>query len=90
MARQLGIKYIYKERGTEAAPEQAINLTAKMLAELPPELLHDLDETTLVLDREAILEVIDRIEEHAPDTAEHLRVFTQNFQIDRIRELLKE
>ncbi len=33
-----------------------------MLAELPPELLQELRQTTLVLDREATLEVIERIE----------------------------
>ena len=37
----------------------------------------------------AILEVIESIEWHAPDTAEHLRALVNNFQIDRIRELLK-
>jgi hypothetical protein len=41
-----------------------------------------------VLNREAILEVIERIEEHAPDTAENLRALVQNFEIERIRELL--
>ena len=61
-----------------------------MLAGLPPDLLQNLDETTLVLNREAILEVIERIEAHAPDTAESLRALVQNFQIERIRELLGE
>jgi len=90
MARQLDIKYICKDTGAEAAQKPGINLTAEMLAELPPELLQDLDETTLVLKMEAILEVIERIEAHAPDTAENLRALVQNFQIDRIRELLEE
>ena len=90
MSRHLGIKYIYQERGAEAVQKQTINLTAEMLAELPPELLQDLGETTLVLNQESILEVIDRIAEHAPDTAACLRALAQNFQIDRIRELLGE
>ena len=51
MARQLGIKYIYQDRGTETAQKQGINLTAEMLAELPPELLQELREATLRLDR---------------------------------------
>jgi signal transduction histidine kinase/DNA-binding NarL/FixJ family response regulator len=88
MARQLGIKYLYKDRGAETA--QGINLTAEMLAGLPPDLLQELRETTLELNQEAILEVIDRIEEHAPDTAGHLRTLVQNFEMDRIRELLGE
>jgi CheY-like chemotaxis protein len=90
MARQLGIKYLYQDRGVEAAQKPGINLTAEMLAGLPPDLLQDLRETTLVLNMKAILEVIERIAEHAPDTAEHLRALVQDFQIDRIRELLEE
>jgi signal transduction histidine kinase/streptogramin lyase/DNA-binding NarL/FixJ family response regulator len=90
MARQLGIKYLYKDRGAKAAQKQEINLTAEMLAGLPPDLLQDLGETTLVLNMEAILEVIERIAEQAPDTAENLRALVQNFQIDRIREVLGE
>jgi CheY-like chemotaxis protein len=88
MARQLGIKYLYKDRGAETA--QGINLTAEMLAGLPPDLLQELRETTLELNMEAILEVIERIAEHAPDTAGHLRTLVQNFEMDRIRELLGE
>jgi hypothetical protein len=36
------------------------------------------------------LKVIDRIAEHAPETAEHLRALVQNFELERIRELLAE
>jgi CheY-like chemotaxis protein len=90
MNRQVGIKYLYQDRGVEVAQKQGINLTAEMLGELPPELHQELGEKTLVLNREAILEVIERIEEHAPDTAKPLRALVQDFQIDRIRELLEE
>ena len=61
-----------------------------MLAGLPPDLLHDLGQTTLVLNMEAILEVIEGIEAHAPGAAETLRALVQNFEIDRIREVLGE
>ena len=88
MTRQLGIKYLYKDRGAKAAQKQEINLTAEMLAELSPKLLQELRETTLAANRGATLEVIERIEE--PDTATGLRTLLQNFQIGRIRELLAE
>jgi signal transduction histidine kinase/CheY-like chemotaxis protein/streptogramin lyase len=90
MARQLGMKYLYKDRGAEATHKQGINLTAEMLAELPPELLQELRETTRALNREAISEVIERIQEHEPDTAEGLRVLVQDFQMGRLGELLGE
>lgn len=90
MGRFLGVEYVYAEPDDAAAPIDDAELTAAMLAELPPELLKDLDETTLVANRKAILEVIERIQEHAPDVAENLRALVQNFEIERIRELLAE
>jgi DNA-binding response OmpR family regulator len=90
MARYLEVKYHYKE--AEAAPPQIhdVDLTAAMLAELPPDLLQELRETTLALDGEATLDVVERIQEHAPDTATALRTLMQDLKMGRIRELLKE
>jgi hypothetical protein len=90
MARFLGVEYLYAEPDGATALIDDAELTAAMLAELPPELLRDLDETTLVANREVILKVIERIAEHAPGVAEHLRALVQNFEIERIRELLAE
>jgi CheY-like chemotaxis protein len=90
MTRFLGVEYVYEEPDDAAAPIDDAGLTAAMLAELPPELLQDLDKTTLVANREVILKVIERIPEHAPETAELLRALVQNFEIERIRELLAE
>jgi hypothetical protein len=56
----LDIEYIY-EPESEAAPARKVpevELTAAMLADLPAELLQELRETTLTLNREAALEVI--------------------------------
>ena len=90
MARLLGIKYIYKDRDAETAQKQGINLTAEMLAELPPELLQELREATLTLDREAIIDVIERIEPVSLDTAKGLRTLADNFQLGLICDLLGE
>ena len=40
--------------------------------------------------REAGADQSKRIEEHAPETAANLRALVQNFQMGRIRDLLKE
>ena len=61
-----------------------------MLAELPPDLLQELRETLLSLDREVISAVTERIESLAPDTAKGLRTLLDDFQIGRIRDLLGE
>ena len=90
MARFLGVEYVYAEPEDAAIPIDDIELTAAMLTELPTELIHDLDKTTLVANREDILKVIDRIREHTPDAAKSLRALVQNFEIEHIRELLAE
>ena len=90
MARFLDVEYIYEQPGDVAAPAADVELSAAMLSELPPELIEDLDHTTLVANRQAILKVVDRIAEHAPDTAESLQALVHGFEIERIRELLVE
>jgi hypothetical protein len=79
MARQLYISYLVKDKSTGAVQKPRINLTLVMLTELPPDLLKELGETTLVLNHVAILAVIERISEHATDTAKGLRRLVQNF-----------
>ena len=74
MARLLDIKYLYKDMGEEVADtRREINLTAEMLTELPPDLLQELRETTMALDREAIFVIIERIEPLSPNTARGLQ-----------------
>jgi signal transduction histidine kinase/DNA-binding NarL/FixJ family response regulator len=90
MARQLSVKYIYQDWDAEAAQMQGINLTAEMLAGLPPDLLQELRDSTLTLDREAIFAVIERIEPLAADTAKGLRILLDNFQTGLIGDLLGE
>nr|MDJ0805151.1 response regulator [Desulfobacterales bacterium] len=90
MARFLSVEYVYEERDAAAAVIETTELTAAMLAQLPPEMIEALDETTLVANREAILEVIARIREIAPNMAESMQVLVDNFEIERIRELLAE
>jgi hypothetical protein len=67
-----------------------INLTAEMLAELPPELLQELREITLTLNRDAALAVVERIADQAPETGAGLRELVDNFQMSRIHKLLAE
>ena len=74
----------------EFPQEQAINLTAAMLAELPGELLRELREATLALNRETIFAIIKRIEQLAPDTARGLQACVDNFQLGLISDLLRE
>jgi CheY-like chemotaxis protein/two-component sensor histidine kinase len=90
MATELGVEYLYRDRPEKPAEPEGAELSSEMLADLPPELLQELRQTTLVADRGATLEVIGRIEEYAPETATKLQKLVENYQIGRVRELLKE
>ena len=59
-----------------------------MLSELPPELLAELRHAILVPDRAAMALLIERIEAHAPDTAKGLQRLVDDFQFERIPDLL--
>ena len=61
-----------------------------MLADLPPERLAELDQATLIADQEATLAAVVRIDEYAPGKGACLRTFVTDFQMRRIRDLLKE
>ena len=91
MAHLLDVAYVYEQEGEAvSAQKDSVDLTAAMLAELPSEMLQELRETTLALDREATLEVIARFEDQSPQVAMGLRVLVDNFQMGRIQELLVE
>jgi signal transduction histidine kinase/FixJ family two-component response regulator len=89
MGRFLDIEFIY-ESEDDAKPARVVELelNSAMLADLPAELLNELRDATLSLNREAISAVIERIEPLAPDTAKGLRTFLDEYQIGRIRDLL--
>ncbi len=91
MAHLLDVDYIYEQEGEAvSAQRDSVDLTAAMLAELPSEMLQELRETTLALDRGASLELIEQIEAQSPQVGAGLRVLVDNFQMGRIQELLVE
>jgi CheY-like chemotaxis protein len=90
MARLLDIAYLYEEKGEQATPQEKIYLTAEMLADLPEKLLQELRQATLTLNREAALEVIARIADHAPEVATGLKELVDNYQMAELQDLLGE
>jgi hypothetical protein len=61
-----------------------------MLADLPEELLQELRETTLALNREDVFEVIARIADQAPEVSAGLEELVDNYQMGKLRDLLEE
>jgi signal transduction histidine kinase/CheY-like chemotaxis protein len=91
MGRSLDIEYIY-EPEREAAPSRKgeTDLTSAMLADLPADLLQELREATLALNRETALEVIARIADHAPEVATGLKELVDNYQMSELHDLLED
>ena len=91
MGRLLDIKYIYEPK-SEAAPARGheVELTAAMLADLPEELLQELRQKALTLNREAALEVIARFADSAPEVAKGLKELVDNYQMAELQKLLGE
>ena len=90
IGRLLAVEYQYAETLQPNVFEVSPELTVEMLSELPPEWISDLRKATRVLSRTAMAELIERIEVHAPDTAKGLQRLVDDFQFERIRDLLGE
>jgi PAS domain S-box-containing protein len=89
MGRLLDIEYIYEPKSKAAPPRvPEAELTAAMLADLPDELLQELRQATLALNREAALEVIARLSDHDSEVAADLRELVNNYQMVELRNLL--
>jgi CheY-like chemotaxis protein/anti-sigma regulatory factor (Ser/Thr protein kinase) len=91
MGRFLDIEYIYEAKSEAAVARMCeVELTAAMLADLPDELLQELRQATLALNREAAREVIARIADPAPEVAAGLEELVDNYQMVELRDLLGE
>jgi CheY-like chemotaxis protein len=88
MAQHLGVEYLLGETAEAPAPEETMPITADMLSELPAEILEELRQAVLTLNREAISATLERIEPQSPNIASGLRSLLDGFQIGRIRDLL--
>jgi signal transduction histidine kinase/CheY-like chemotaxis protein len=88
IAQHLGVEYLFGETTEAPAPEETMPITADMLSELPAEILEELRQAALALNREAISATLERIEPQSPNIARGLRSLLDGFQIGRIRDLL--
>jgi CheY-like chemotaxis protein/anti-sigma regulatory factor (Ser/Thr protein kinase) len=88
IGRLIDVEYLYSDATQLPAPEETPKLTEKMLSEIPPELISELRQATLVLDRKTMAGLIERIGAHAPDTAKALQRLVDDFQFERIKDLL--
>ena len=89
MSQQLGIRYIYEELDQNTLTEAAI-LTVEMVAGLPIYLREALRRPAQYLDASATNQVVERIRNNHPETADGLQLLVEKFSFDQIMKLLNE
>jgi CheY-like chemotaxis protein len=89
MNRHLGVEYRHGDVAEAPEPAETRIVTAEMLSDLPVDVIDELREATMTLNRETMLAIIERIKLQAPDTASGLQALMGKFQMGRIGDLLK-
>lgn len=89
MQKYLDLTYIYQERGAN----QAINdtkLTKELIDKVPKDIIKKLTEDLISLDPDIISKQIDVVQKAAPDVAEIMLPFIQNYEYDALLKILEE
>jgi CheY-like chemotaxis protein len=89
MARHLGVEYLHGDVTEAPVSGETPTLTAEMLSALPVDILDELRDAAVTLNRETMLAIIERIGSQVPDTASGLRGLMDKFQMGRIGDLLR-
>ena len=94
LTQYLGVEFIYQEQQTNITPrlegknEPLVSLTSEALSEMPSQWLRELYLASSELEGKLVLELIAEIEPERADLARQLRDLAQNYQFERIIELI--
>jgi PAS domain S-box-containing protein len=84
----VGVEYVYAEDSSAKAPEEPAPITVGSLAGLSQGLMHTMREAVLAADLDQLLETIGEIEARDPVVARGLRRLAEDFQYQKLSELL--
>ncbi len=93
--KHLGVRYLYENSASGLAPPnptvspKTAELTAAEITTLPVALREELQQAVLELNIEKILEVTDRIGEQQPTLADMLKTLADNFEYEKLLEMIK-
>ncbi|WP_163338478.1 transporter substrate-binding domain-containing protein [Desulfopila sp. IMCC35008] len=90
MGRFLELEYVYEQESMPGSDQLSQAELTAMVADIPDELLQELEQATLSLDREAAVRILSRIGEKFPITAADLKELVDNFQMTELHNLLEE
>jgi signal transduction histidine kinase/DNA-binding NarL/FixJ family response regulator len=86
LTKHLGVRFVYEEETLPA--DGTLPLTAAALADLPAELLNELEQALVRLDIAAVNHAIEAIRDHHPSMANALAVVAKDLQFGRILRLI--
>ncbi len=95
MSKHLGVRYVYQDTteavtvGREEVDMTREGLTAEMLTALTLEMLRDLEQATVRSQFSQIMSIVDQIRDHDERIAIALEKLVDNFEYDKIIELMR-
>ena len=90
MARQLGVRYLYKQEEEKAeAPQTVTRITPEMLAELPDDLIAELQSAVRALDMEQTNALLDSLDDADPELTNALRQLVKDMDFRTLKNLLR-
>ncbi len=89
IAQHLGVKYIYKELGIPPKKSSDETLSVEALSVMSPQWLEQMYQAAYYLDTDVMTELIAQIPESEARLSKALTVTINNFNSDRIMELIK-
>ena len=91
MGKHLGLRYVYQDTGAKEVPtEPDADLRPEQLAALPADLLSQLHDAAIELDRERILALIEQIKTIDAQMARVLETSVKKFALGPLLDLLKQ
>jgi CheY-like chemotaxis protein len=87
LTRNLGLRFVYEDARSSANGE--LPLTATDLADLPAELLQELEQALVRIDIDAVTRAIEAIGTRYPSQAEILRAIARDLQLGRLLRLVR-
>jgi signal transduction histidine kinase/DNA-binding NarL/FixJ family response regulator len=87
LTKHLGIRFVYEGKSTHAI--DALSLKVADLADLPADLLNELEQVLVRLDIDAVNRTIEAIRTHNPSLADALTAVAQDFQFSQILQSIR-
>jgi Tfp pilus assembly protein PilN len=81
------VEYVYADRPTAVAQEEAAELTPESLAGWPQDLIHPMREAVITADLDQLLAKIQEVEARDPRIAQGLRRLAEGFQYQKLLDL---